>query len=109
MRCLNKAAMGKSRNSPNALFNKSHRDHSAFGGFAPPDENDHLLRRTVTIQSKAEEKLRGNSTPSTVTSNFDANAVMRGIAPLNISRIFKTTKPSRGQGTEKIRNLATHY
>jgi hypothetical protein len=36
-----------------------------------------------TIQSKAEEKLRGDSTPSTVSSNFDDNAAMIGIAPLN--------------------------
>jgi RluA family pseudouridine synthase len=38
-----------------------------------------------TIQSKAKEKLRGDSTPSAVTSNFDDNAAMIGISPLNMS------------------------
>jgi hypothetical protein len=46
---------------------------------------DSLIEGSKTIQSKAEENLRGDSTPSTVTSNFDDNAAMIGIAPLNSS------------------------
>ena len=43
-----------------------------------------FIKGSKTIQSKAEEKLRGDRTPITVTSNFDDNAVVIGIAPLNI-------------------------
>jgi hypothetical protein len=32
-----------------------------------------LIKGSKTIQSKAEEKLRRDRTPSTVTSNFDGN------------------------------------
>jgi hypothetical protein len=39
-----------------------------------------LIKGSKTIPSKAEEKLRGDRTPSTVTSNFDDNAAMIGIA-----------------------------
>ena len=42
-----------------------------------------IIKGSKTIQSKAEEKLRGDRTPRTVTSNFDDNAAMRGVAPLN--------------------------
>jgi Fe-S cluster assembly protein SufD len=43
------------------------------------------IKGSKTIQSKAEGKLRGDSTPGTVTSNFDDNAAMIGIAPINKS------------------------
>ena len=39
-----------------------------------------FIKGSKTIQSKAEEKFRGDSTP--MMSNFDDNAVMIGIAPL---------------------------
>jgi hypothetical protein len=42
------------------------------------------IKGSKTIQSKAEEKLRGDSTPSTVMSNFDDNAVMIEIAPAQV-------------------------
>jgi hypothetical protein len=43
------------------------------------------MKGSKTIQSKAEQKLRGDRTHSTVTSYFDDNTATIGIAPLNIN------------------------
>jgi hypothetical protein len=46
------------------------------------------MKGSKTIQSKAEGKIRGDSTPGTVTNKFDDNGPMTGIAPLNKESIL---------------------